>query len=261
MDIKWIGCASNNFQKGRPTGFTPEAIVIHLVDGSFAAADGTFLDSKSSVSAHYAVSKAGAIHQYVDEHDTAFHAGIVVNPSWPLLKPGTVQKYINPNYYTIGIEHEGHADDVWPPEQLAASAALVGQIAGRWNIPLDTLHVIRHHQIRATKTCPGNFMSDTQRLLDLVPKAVPVLAPAINPVRSLKAINLRVGQPSTRVPILRVVPANTDVTVAGFTNGERVAGNTYWYADGNGNFFWAGATNVPNPAAGDLSARAAGAGN
>ena len=266
MDIKWIGCASGNFQKGRPTGFRPEAIVIHLIDGSFAAGDGTFLDPNSHVSAHYAVSKAGVIHQYVDEHDTAFHAGVIVNPDWPLLKKNAAKAFINPNYYTIGIEHEGHVGDVWPQEQLQASATLVGQIAARWDIPLDPLHVIRHHQIRASKTCPGNFMAGTQQLLDLVPKGLPLVIPAINPVRTLKDTNLRVGQPSTNAPILRVIAANTDVAVAGFTTGQRVAGNSSWYADENANFFWAGATNVPapvmrnaDPVEGD--AQAAGAGS
>jgi len=70
-----------------------------------------------------------------------------------LLKPG-----VNPNFYTIGIEHEGKPDDVWPDAQIAASAALVGEVAARWKIPLDNMHVIPHHQIRSTKTCPGNFI-------------------------------------------------------------------------------------------------------
>ena len=82
-----------------------------------------FLDPGAHKSAHYAVSKSGEIHQYVDENDTAFHAGVVVNPSWGLIKPD-----VNPNFYTIGIEHEGRPDDVWPEEQVSASATLVVEI-------------------------------------------------------------------------------------------------------------------------------------
>ena len=93
--------------------------------------------------------KQGVIHQYVDENDTAFHAGVVVNPTWPLMKPG-----VNPNFYTIGIEHEGRPDDVWPEAQLTASAGLIGEIVARWNIPVDALHLVRHHQIRASQDMP-----------------------------------------------------------------------------------------------------------
>lgn len=163
MQAIWIGCPMENFHKGRPYGFHPEAIVIHIMDGSYEAGESVFADSSTQKSAHYGVSKQGTVHQYVDENDTAFHAGIVVNPTWDLLKPG-----VNPNFYTIGIEHEGLACDVWSDAQLEASADLVKEIAARWCIPLDTEHVIRHHQIRASKTCPGGL--DVGELLANIPK-------------------------------------------------------------------------------------------
>src|SRR5215470_11324432 len=134
----WIGCPSSNFHRGRAFGFHPAAIVIHCMDGSFGAGESVFSDPTTQKSAHYGISKQGAVHQYVDENDTAFHAGIVVNPTWELLKPN-----VNPNLYTIGIEHEALATDVWTAEQLEASAALVLQIAARWGIALDAKHVIR----------------------------------------------------------------------------------------------------------------------
>jgi hypothetical protein len=151
--IKFIGCPESNFRRGRPFGLAPEAIVIHIMDGTFAAGESVFRNPKTQKSAHYGISREGELHQYVDEHNTAFHAGIVVNPTWPLLRPR-----INPNFYTIGFEHEGRPDDVWPEVQLSASAALIADIAERWEIPLDEEHVIRHHQIRASKTCPGNWL-------------------------------------------------------------------------------------------------------
>ncbi len=243
MNVKWIGCAAGNFRKGRPFAFKPEAIVIHIMDGSFASGEGVFLDATSQKSAHYGISKAGVIHQYVDEGDTAFHAGVVVNPTWPLLKPK-----VNPNFYTIGIEHEGRPDDIWPDALLQASAGLIGQIASTWNIALDVQHVIRHHEIRASKTCPGNKLTDTQTLLDLVPAGVHGNSiPASLAVRLLRNSNLRSGEPNTQAPILRVMLANTRITAAGFVMGERVNGNPSWYKDIDGNFFWAGATDVPNP--------------
>ncbi len=157
MPSQWVGCAAENFRQGRH-GHEPKAIVIHIIVGSLEAADLTFKDARSSVSAHYGVGKTGRIHQYVEEVDTAFHAGIVVRPTWKLIDP-----QVNPNYYTIGIEHEGQPQDLWPDEQYAASAALVKEIAARWKIPLDRDHVIMHREIRASKTCPG--AADIDRLL------------------------------------------------------------------------------------------------
>ena len=157
MQCDWIGAAAENFRKGRH-GHEPKAIVIHIIVGSLESAGVTFRDPRSSVSAHYGVGKSGDIHQFVQEADTAFHAGIVVRPTWKLINPA-----VNPNYYTIGIEHEGQPQDAWPAEQYRASAALVREIAGRWKIPLDRDHIIMHREIRASKTCPG--AADIDRLI------------------------------------------------------------------------------------------------
>jgi N-acetylmuramoyl-L-alanine amidase len=248
MEIKWIGCPPSNFRTGRPNGFRPEAIVVHIMDGSFTAGESVFLDPLAQKSAHYGISTSGEVHQYVDEIDTAFHAGIVVRPDWDLLKPG-----INPNFYTIGIEHAGRADDVWPDTQLATSAALIGQAAARWGIPVDDSHVVAHHRIRNSKSCPGNWL-DLRSLLRRVPHASG-LGPAngmrpvsVASVRILKDLNLRVGAPNTSAPIARVITSGTQIEVAGFTLGQTVAGNRAWYADDNGCYFWAGVTDIPFPA-------------
>jgi N-acetyl-anhydromuramyl-L-alanine amidase AmpD len=241
MDMTFIGCADVNFRPGRPLDFKPEAIVIHIAGGSLQSVDAQFNDPNSHVSAHYCVGKTGAVHQYVHETDSAFHAGIVVNPTWPLLKPG-----VNPNFYTIGIEHEGLPDDVWPDAQIDTSAALVGEIAQRWGIPLDDQHVIRHHQIRASKTCPGTFIT-IAKILERVPPAVGVTTSTFCTVRTITNLNLRTGRPSLNAVIARVIPANTSVSVAGSVLGDTVNGNPAWFSDGNGNFLWAGGTDNPSP--------------
>ncbi|HYB41192.1 MAG TPA: peptidoglycan recognition family protein [Candidatus Methylomirabilis sp.] len=246
---EWIGCAAGNFGKGRPTGFVPEAIVIHIIDGSLHRADLHFNDPASFVSAHYAVGRDGTIHQFVEEGDTAFHAGVVVNPTWPLLKPG-----VNPNFYTIGIEHEGRPGDPWSEALYGSSAALVSEVAARWNIPLTVDHVIHHHQIRATKSCPGT-KADIGQLLQRarnLRSGSEGLPPGFHvperlDVRVLMDCNLRLA-PNSAARIARVMPAGTAVTVRAFVDwGERVRGNGYWYVDAQGNCFWAGATDVPEP--------------
>ncbi len=164
-----------------------------------------------------------------------------MRPDWSLLKPG-----VNPNFYTIGIEHAGRADDVWPDIQLAASATLIGQVAARWNIPIGELHIVPHHKIRNSKSCPGNWL-DLKSLIQRVPQDGGVRPAAITSVRALKNGNLRVGAPNTSAPIARVITGGTQMDIAGYTTGQTVAGNSSWYADGKGGYFWAGATDVPSP--------------
>jgi N-acetylmuramoyl-L-alanine amidase len=274
---QWIGCPDSNYRPGRPFGLRPEAIVIHIMDGSFIAGESVFSDPSTQKSAHYGISRAGDIHQYVKESDTAFHAGIVINPTWTLIKPR-----INPNFYTIGVEHEGRPDDVWPEAQLSASAALVGEIASRWSIPLDELHVIRHREIRASKTCPGNWLkivellqrvptqlalgavagADTATLTNAVVSSgnssatlpVPTIGIPVsieNPkttkiVRTLKNVNLRT-RPDTNAQVVRVIPAQSEIVVSMFEVGQQVADNAYWYVDLQGNYLWAGATDKSDP--------------
>jgi N-acetylmuramoyl-L-alanine amidase len=241
----FVGCAAVNFHRGRPPGFQPEAIVIHIGEGSLRSIDLQFNDPNAQVSAHYCVSKAGDIHQYVDEKDTAFHAGNIDRPDWSGLKPGqSPGSFINPNFYTIGIEHEGFADDPWPDAQLSTSAALVGEIAQRWNIPLDEDHVIRHHQIRFLKSCPGNVITVTD-ILARVPPAAGGTPSSVTSVKTISNVRLRSGAPSVAAPVVRTIPAQTMVDVTNVFLGDTVNGNNKWYSDGNGNFLWAGGTDQP----------------
>lgn len=138
-----------NFWKGRHD-YKPIAIVLHICEGTEEGTVAWFQNPKSDVSAHYLVCKNGHIINFVPEENTAWHAGYVYNPTWKLIK-----NKINPNLYTIGIEHEGFADEPAPLLQLAASARLIASIAARWNIPRDTCHIIGHNMINGHKTCPG----------------------------------------------------------------------------------------------------------
>jgi len=236
----WIGCAKSNFYADRH-GFSPKAIVVHTLDDELAGGEAVLLDPTSRLSVHYIVSLVGDVFQYVHETDTAFHAGIVVNPSWPLLQEG-----VNPNFYTIGIALEGRAGDPHSEAQLSAAAALILEIAARWDIPLDSDHVVEHKAIRASKNCPGSGL-DLAKLLARIPRSSAASPQATTTVRTVRNVNVRTGRPNTLAPVERVLLAGSDVSVVGFTVGQRVEGNAYWYADPQGNYIWAGATNMPSP--------------
>lgn len=148
INITWKG--SPNFTIGR-SGQLPIAIVVHIMEGSLAGTDDWFSKPISQVSAHYGIGKNGDVHQYVQEADTAWHGGAVLNPSWKLIKPG-----VNPNSYTIGIEHEGKSTDVWTDKMKASSVELIKDICSRYHIPIDRSHIIGHYEITTNKVnCPA----------------------------------------------------------------------------------------------------------
>jgi hypothetical protein len=66
-------------------------------------------------------------------------------------------------------------------------------------------------------------------------------------VRTLRNVKLRKAKPMITAQLVRVIPGFTDVVVASFEIGDQLEGNAYWYVDVQGNYFWAGATNAPDP--------------
>lgn len=142
-----------NFATGRGT-FKPDTIVIHIGEGSQQAIYDTFLngDPNDPKSSHYSVAKSGEIWQFVQEKDTAWGNGVVVKP---IANQVTSRPGVNPNAYTISIEHEGIGTVDLTEAQYQATSQLVVDICHRWNISIDRVHIIRHNEIRANKTCPG----------------------------------------------------------------------------------------------------------
>lgn len=240
LNIKWVG--SPNKSKGR-NGFRPEAVVIHIMEGTLKGTDSWFKNPVSKVSAHYGIGLDGEVHQYVLETDTAQHAGRKSNSSWSLLKAN-----VNPNWYTIGIEHEGKSDTVWTDEMYNASAELVREICTRWHIAIDRNHIIGHRE----KTCPGAQVS-LDRLIKLAKEGALDTAnynfiPLVGTVKTRGKLNVRKGAPTSVAKIVRTVAAETELAYIGYaSNGQNVSGNAHWYKDAEGNYFWAGGTQQPVP--------------
>src|SRR2546423_1335113 len=132
LPITWIG--SPNKTTGRK-GYTPIGVVIHIMDGTLLGTDSWFGNPRSQVSAHYGIGQNGEIHQYVQEQDCAWHAGRVDHPTCSFLKSAGAGIYINPNYYTIGIEHEGNNTSDWSDVMKQSSGKLIAEICQRNNIP------------------------------------------------------------------------------------------------------------------------------
>jgi len=106
----WNAAASCNYSTGRTNSIS--AVAIHDVEGSYAGCISWFQNCNANVSAHYVVrSSDGQITQMVLESNTAQHVA-------------------NHNSYTIGIEHEGYAQQTgwYTTAMYNASANLVKDI-------------------------------------------------------------------------------------------------------------------------------------
>ena len=251
---EWKGAHPVNFSRGR-AGFRPEAIVIHIMDGSLVGTDSWFNDPRSRVSAHYGVGKTGQLHQYVKETDAAHHAGIVVEPKWPLIKRRVNGSgFINPNFYTIGVEHEGKGlnPEEWPKPMFDASVSLVAEIAQRWSIPIHQQHIIPHCDIRHSKpNCPGKgvVLADYVAAVKAARPAAPTApaATAINEsVRVVRTANIR-ATADTQNPSRRKAMVGDIFEAVGVVKGEIVKGNANWLKNAGDEYIWAGNTDHPNP--------------
>lgn len=138
---------------GQPTYYRginePIAVVLHIMQGYQRTARQWAEQGMYPKSWHFSVGRDGKIMQHLEPQDGGYHAGISTlvatqrPPTWPLWKG----PYINVNWYTIGIEHEGFFNEEWPEAQREASKRLCQWISAEWGIPYDRLHFPPHADI------------------------------------------------------------------------------------------------------------------
>jgi N-acetylmuramoyl-L-alanine amidase CwlA len=143
--MKQVPAHPNNYGIGR-AGHQVDKIILHWIAGTLASCDKTFQDPNRKASAHYGVG-GKSIHQYVDESNTAWHAG-----------------NLTVNRQSIGIENEGSPTIPISEDTYKTSAMLVKDICQRYNIPLNRTHIKGHNEISATQ-CPGTL--DIDKLIRL----------------------------------------------------------------------------------------------
>ena len=73
-EARWIGANPANYS---PARIVPKFLVLHIAEGNNQSGiDAWFNDPKAQVSAHLSVSRyTGAIHEYVDMQELAYHCG------------------------------------------------------------------------------------------------------------------------------------------------------------------------------------------
>ncbi|NHN31116.1 N-acetylmuramoyl-L-alanine amidase [Paenibacillus agricola] len=164
-EIIWKGNEHTN--SSSRSGYIPFVNVCHISAGTMASMDSWFTSAgNTGSSAHFGVSKTGAIHQYVDIRRMAWANGIGALEIAASLTPVVHDNLgVNPNLYSVSIEHEG-MDGNLTEAQFRASAWLhryirdeVVRIYGTTAYyVLDEYHVIGHRDISKGKpACPGAY--------------------------------------------------------------------------------------------------------
>lgn len=149
---------SPNFnQRMAGEGGQVHMVIIHSCEGGYAGCWSWLSNAESQVSAHYVVREDGAeITQLVRESARAWHIGAIYDSTLNANHDGRLHG-VQSNHFTIGIEHAGYASQVsWPVAQIDASAQLLCDVARRWGIPRDRLHIVAHGQLQPwNRTDPG----------------------------------------------------------------------------------------------------------
>ena len=123
-------------------------IVLHSSASTRQGLIDTFGGGTRMVSAHYGIDNDGSILAFLEEYNTAYHAGnYAVNEK------------------SIGIEHidNGSTVKLHTDAQYATSIKLVADICKFYSIPCDSLHVVPHSSIVAT-ACPNGL--DVNRIIE-----------------------------------------------------------------------------------------------
>lgn len=161
MEIIWMGNSHTNSSSRE--GHVPFVIVNHISAGTMSSMDSWFTSPANQVSsAHFGIARDGRVHQYVSIDRMAWANGLSQPQLQSATAPVVEEHGVNPNLYTVSIEHEGLDGGLTEP-QFVASVQLHHYIRSyikeKWgrDFPLDPYHVIGHNQINPIQKpdCPG----------------------------------------------------------------------------------------------------------
>ena len=167
MGYKIIWKGNKHTNKSTRRGYAPRIIVNHITEGSAKSTISWFTSSTNKVSsAHFLVAKSGEIYQFVKIEDNAWANGISTKNRKFATATIVQEVEVNPNWYSISIEHEGiykMTRGKLTDSQLKATIWLhqyiIDYVKRKWNIeiPIDRKHILGHYEIdpRRKPNCPG----------------------------------------------------------------------------------------------------------
>jgi hypothetical protein len=214
------------------------ALVMHIAADNSRKGGDDYLGSTPTKSAHLFVNKDGSVKQYVSVNDSAWCNGIsslpgntgkwltpsgkVTTPRWQGLRAG-----LNPNWYTVSMEHQGNPSDVWTAPMFATTVAIM-----KWLAPIKGVawwqpgvNLIGHGDINPLDKpfCPGPHCD--YQALALAANSRRMVATTDVPIYEVPAVN------PTRVALAGagLLRQGTECIIAmGYANGM------VWLADGTG---------------------------
>lgn len=157
-----------NYMSGREGNVVDKIVIHHAATTDFDGIGRTFQGVKQ-VSAHYGVGRNNNVDQYVQEEDTAYHAG-----NWQA------------NLHSIGIENVNSTGaPTWDiaPETFSTLIELVRDIAIRNDLlPLTVGKNLFGHKDFSSTACPDNLYPRLQELADAVNNGTAVNPPAVDQI-------------------------------------------------------------------------------
>lgn len=160
FEIKFVG--NSNTNKSDRRNHIPEIIVNHISEGSMSGMISWFTSPENKItSAHFGVSKKGEIYQFVNIEDSAWTNGLtngIENATAELvIKKG---KNINPNWYSVSIEHEG----VWAETKGKLTEAQLEATKWLHKYIIEYVNEKYRHKIEPSrKTIIGHYEIDKKQ--------------------------------------------------------------------------------------------------
>ena len=124
---------AKSFTSGRTR--TIQSIVLHSTDGREQGDIDTLTGTSPKVSVHWYVTRTGKIYHFVDNTDTAFHAGKVVSVKYSNeASLGIEQEHFDPD-----PQHGRPGNEDWPDAQIQAAANISAFLCQRYNLTVDDI--------------------------------------------------------------------------------------------------------------------------
>ncbi len=167
MNIIWAGNQYTN--KSDRRGHTPIAIVNHISEGSAQSCISWFTTPRNKESsAHFLVAKDGTVYQFVRIEDNAWANGLTQSEINISKNKLVIQKKVNPNWWTVSIEHEGvHKETTGALTDLQLKATqelhryIIDYVKASYNhtIEANRDNILLHSEIDPIKKplCPGEL--------------------------------------------------------------------------------------------------------
>lgn len=164
-NIEFVGNKNTNYSSRK--GHIPCCIVNHISEGSKNSCISWFTGTRNKKSStHFLVAKDGSIYQFVDIKYMAWGNGLYLKDI-PNAKSSLVkEKKVNPNLYSVSIEHEGIHKETMGELTTAQKEAtiwlheyIIKYVKDKYNykIPKDRIHILGHCEVdpRRKPFCPG----------------------------------------------------------------------------------------------------------